>query len=80
VGNYDYLVDYIFMQDGTINFAVGSTGYVNGNCIFLLLFIENDCAFINAHISPLNSMHSTKGAASKSMSDGGAIEETKYGT
>jgi primary-amine oxidase len=27
VGNYDYLVDYIFMQDGTIKVAVGSTGY-----------------------------------------------------
>jgi len=28
VGNYDYLVDYVFMQDGTIKVAVGSTGYV----------------------------------------------------
>jgi Cu2+-containing amine oxidase len=52
VGNYDYLVDYIFMQDGTIKVAVGSTGYVDGNCVFLLLFIANDCAFINAHIPP----------------------------
>lgn len=26
VGNYDYLVDYIFMEDGTIRVAVGSTG------------------------------------------------------
>jgi primary-amine oxidase len=26
VGNYDYLVDYIFQQDGTIRMAVGSTG------------------------------------------------------
>ena len=29
VGNYDYLVDYVFMQDGTIKVAVGSIGYVN---------------------------------------------------
>lgn len=26
VGNYDYLVDFIFQQDGTIRMAVGSTG------------------------------------------------------
>lgn len=26
VGNYDYLVDYVFMQDGSIKTAVGSTG------------------------------------------------------
>jgi primary-amine oxidase len=26
VGNYDYLVDYVFQQDGTIRIAVGSTG------------------------------------------------------
>ncbi len=26
VGNYDYLIDYIFQQDGTIRVAVGATG------------------------------------------------------
>ena len=26
VGNYDYLIDYIFQQDGTIRIAVGATG------------------------------------------------------
>jgi primary-amine oxidase len=26
VGNYDYLIDYIFQQDGTMKVAVGSTG------------------------------------------------------
>jgi primary-amine oxidase len=26
IGNYDYLVDFIFMQDGTIKMGVGSTG------------------------------------------------------
>ena len=26
VGNYDYLMDYVFQQDGTIRIAVGSTG------------------------------------------------------
>ena len=26
VGNYDYLIDYVFQQDGTIRIAVGATG------------------------------------------------------
>src|SRR6185436_19393858 len=26
VGNYDYLIDYVFQQEGTIRVAVGSTG------------------------------------------------------
>ncbi len=28
VGNYDYLIDYVFQQDGTIRIAVGATGIV----------------------------------------------------
>jgi len=28
VGNYDYLMDWIFQQDGTIRVAVGATGIV----------------------------------------------------
>ena len=26
LGNYDYVFDWVFRQDGTINVAVGSTG------------------------------------------------------
>jgi hypothetical protein len=30
-GNYDYIVEYGFRNDGTITFRVGATGYNNGN-------------------------------------------------
>lgn len=51
VGNYDYLIDYVFHQNGGIDIMVGSTG-----------------------------LDAVKGAASTSMKDDTAAEETRYGT
>lgn len=51
VGNYDYLIDYVFHQNGGIDIMVGSTG-----------------------------LDAVKGAASMSMKDETAAEETRYGT
>jgi primary-amine oxidase len=51
MGNYDYLIDYVFRQDGSIRIAVGATG-----------------------------IDATKGAASQSMKDATAADDTRHGT
>lgn len=51
VGNYDYLVDYRFQQNGEMRIMVGATG-----------------------------LDAVKGAASTSMDDPTAAEDTRYGT
>ena len=51
VGNYDYLIDYVFEQNGRIRVMVGATG-----------------------------LDAVKGAASTSMADATAEQETRYGT
>ena len=51
VGNYDYLIDYVFHQDGRIRIMVGSTG-----------------------------LDAVKGAASTSMADATAADDSRYGS
>jgi Cu2+-containing amine oxidase len=52
VGNYDYLVDYVFMQDGTIKVAVGSTGYVDTWAAFASLLFFNPETRTNPYLPP----------------------------
>jgi primary-amine oxidase len=33
IGNYDYVFDWVFQQDGSIRVVVGSTGVVNSKAV-----------------------------------------------